>query len=194
MQTISAFLDVQTAYLQDERLESVVRSVEQRIQAMALVHQKLFESNDLSRINLAEYLPDLSYMILNNMDVDPKRITITFQLDEVFVLIDTAIPCGIIVTELFSNSVKHGFSENQKGNVSVSLSRNKDHEITLRVGDNGVGAPEDFDFKSVDSFGLTILRQLVESQLRGAFSFDSGPGRGVTCTITFRDNLYKPRV
>ncbi len=194
MQTISAFLDVQTAYLQDERLESVVRSVEQRIQAMALVHQKLLESNDLSRINLAEYIADLSYMILNNMDVDPNKITITFQLDEVFVLIDTAIPCGIIVTELLSNAVNHGFSENQKGNVSIFLNRNEDHEITLRISDNGVGAAADFDFQSVDSFGLTILRQLVESQLRGAFSFDSSPGRGVTCTVTFRDNLYKPRV
>jgi two-component sensor histidine kinase len=194
MQTISAFLDVQSAYLQDERLESVVNSVDQRIQAMALVHQKLFESKDLSRINLGEYITDLCYMVLNNMDVDPNRVAITFDLEEVSVLIDIAIPCGIIVTELLSNAVKHGFSNNRKGTVGVFLSRSADHEIILRVRDNGVGVGGDFDFRSVDSFGLTILRQLVESQLRGTLSFDADQGSGVACTITFRDNLYKPRV
>jgi len=192
MQVIYAMLDLQSSYTDDERTLSVLRDVQSKIHAMGLVHQKLYESSDLSSIDLADYLGDLAGHLMMSLGVFDDRVKLELDLERVAASIDGAIPCGLIVSELLSNAVCHGFPDDASGVVRIRLRAGKSEEIIVEVGDDGVGFASDFDYRESPSMGLQAVRGIVEHQLQGKLGLGAGPG--VHWTIRFQSATNAPRV
>jgi two-component sensor histidine kinase/CheY-like chemotaxis protein len=192
MQVISSILALQAADIEDEHIASLFRETQDRIQSMALAHQKLYQSHDLSKINLKEYLHDLVMLVMDSHKSLSHRVSLSVDMEDVFVLIDIAIPCGQVLNELISNVLKHAFRDGRDGKLSIRLHRVGQDGIELSVGDNGVGVPEGFDFKRKGRLGLQTVFGIVEHQLRGKVMFETDGG--VACQISFEDTLYSRRV
>lgn len=193
MQVISSLLELQSSYIEDENLRNVLLDTQNRIRSMALVHQKLYEANDLSHVNLKEYIDDLIPLLVASHHVLPGRLSLQTDMENIFVSIDLAIPCGLILNELISNALKHAFPANRNGRIEISLMRSEDDLILLRIQDDGVGVPPGFDFKKDGRLGLQNVYALGQNQLNGKVEIKSN-GNGVNACIQFKDNLYKPRV
>jgi PAS domain S-box-containing protein len=192
MSVINAILGLQANSIGDERLQSAFEEAQNRIRSMALVHQKLYEASDLSHINLRDYIDDLVALILESYSLASENITFHFQLSDVYILIDTAIPCGLILNELVTNALKYAFPADQAGEIEIKLQRLEGGEIELSVSDNGVGFPPGFDPRQNGKMGLRTVFTLAEEQLLGSCSLTSD--QGVHCRLVFSDNLYQPRV
>jgi len=171
----------------------VLSDMERRIKAMALVHEKLYQVQDLSRVNLGEYVSAVAHFMMGSYALLANRIELVLDVEEVPVLIDTATPCGLILNELLTNALRHAFPEGQAGQIRIHLYQVADtEEIVLQVSDNGVGVPDAFDFRGGGTLGLRTVFALGERQLRGTVTFEVN--HGVTYQVRFRDNLYTSRV
>lgn len=192
MSVIDALLQMQADDIGDARLQNAYREIRHRIQSMALVHQKLYEAGDLSRLNLKEYIADLAELLLQSYSRAPGQVGYVDDMEAVFTQIDTALPCGLIVTELISNALKHAFPNGNAGQIRIGLRRAETGEIHLCVSDNGVGMPPGFDLDRDAGLGLQTVSVLAQSQLRGRIHLETA--QGVACRLSFPDDLYEPRV
>jgi two-component sensor histidine kinase/ABC-type amino acid transport substrate-binding protein len=192
MAVINALLGLQAGGFSDARLREAFAETQNRIFSMALVHEKLYEAQDLSRINLKEYIRDLAGRLMVGYGISPDRATLVYELDDVPVLIDTAIPCGLILNELISNALKYAFPDGRKGEIRIVLHQTENGEIRLEVGDDGVGVPRGFDVRRDGHMGLQTVLGLAESQLGAAIDFDLE--HGFAFTMRFMDDSYRPRV
>jgi PAS domain S-box-containing protein len=190
MQVIDSMLQLQAAYTDDDHLQVVFEEMRNRIRSMALVHERLYQSQSLSRIDLGRYIVDLAALAIGSYQVRPNRIAIDLDVEEVWVSIDSAIPCGLIVNELLSNAFKHAFPGDAQGTIRVQLRREDDHEIVLQIADDGIGVPEGFDFRESDTLGMLIIFSIGERQLRGQVLFSVE--EGVACQLRFRDRVAPP--
>lgn len=159
---------------------------------MALVHEKLYQGKDLSRIDLRDYFKDLLNLIVRSYKDVSQGITCNLDMESVSTTIDYAIPCGLIVNELISNAFKHAFTEGQKGRISIGLKSGDDGEIEITVADNGVGLPDGFDFRKSDTFGLQSVVALAEHQLLGKIELTTD--KGTEFQIRFKETGYEERV
>jgi PAS domain S-box-containing protein len=192
MNVISSMLSLQAEYSQNETVKTVFQETENKISAMALVHQMLYQSQDLSRIDLQEYVSDLAELLISNHRPMSSHIALLLDTEPVTVMLDSAIPCGLVINELFSNMFKHAFPGGKKGEIRVKLSRSADGIICLSLADNGVGVPAGFDFRAQPTLGLQTIFLIVEGQLQGSVKF--GYDHGVSCQIQFSDTFYTRRV
>ncbi len=192
MQTIQAMMILYAFNHPDIEMKDFVRLIRQRIQTMSLVHQKLYKSQNLSRINLGEYIEELAHLILDNELVTESRIKLILNLEPVIVLFDTAIPLGLVIHELLANAVKHAFPINKKGKITIELTRIPPDMIEINLSDNGSGFPEGFHIDTPSTGGLSTVFSIVESQMKGSIHVDGK--MGVHYTIRFKDDLYKERV
>ncbi len=192
MQVIVALLEMQAGTTENEELQKIIQDIEYRIKAMTLVQQKVYESKNLSKINLKAYLSDLAHLLLNGFSSPDREIQLELDMEELWVLIDIATPCGLVVNELLTNCFKHAFPKDYAGIITIRLHRLTNNEIELIIGDNGVGFSSQFDFNNVTSLGLQLVINIVDHQLNGEISVDIT--NGVQWTIHFRDNLYKERI
>lgn len=193
MQVISSLLTLQAAHSSNKNIEEILEETRRRIHAMALVHQKLYLSKDLSRINLREYIFELVNYLKQSYNIIPSnKISLKMDLENIFLLIDTAIPCGLILNELISNSLKHAFPLDKTGEISIKLDTTSENEIELQVSDNGVGIPEGFDFKQQSTLGMKLIFNIAEHQLGGTVIFENNTG--VKCNIRFSEQFYKARI
>ncbi|KMQ51701.1 signal transduction histidine kinase [Chitinispirillum alkaliphilum] len=191
MQLISSFLELQAASIENDNVSKIVHDSNVRIRTMALAHEKLYTSKSLSSINLADYIRDLVNLIVAVSNVS-KKISIEYDLDQIETLIDIAIPCGLIIGELVSNSFKHAFSEQKQGNIRITMKRCSKDQICLIVKDNGTGLPKGFDLSKAATLGVQIVFQIVEHQLHGSADFESDGG--LKWSVRFSDKLYERRV
>ena len=192
MQVIISMLMVQAELAESEQVRAALKDTTSRILAMALVHEKLYQSQRLSQINLDEYIRDLVELLVRTYQVNQEQISIEFDLEQIPVLIDTAIPCGLVLNELVSNSLKHAFSEGKSGEISICLKHEQPNVILLSVADNGSGLPVDFEVEDSQSFGLQTITAIVEHQLQGELHFENR--EGLLCQMRFRDDLYHERI
>ena len=192
MQVICSMLALQSAYTQDEQVLKIFQETENRIKSMALVHQKLYQSENLSSVDLKVYINDLAELLVRSYRVESNRILLIFDMDSLPVLIDTAIPCGLILNELISNSLKYAFPGEMEGEIRIQLRKTGEGEIELQVSDNGVGIPEGFDFRKSETMGLQNVFAIVEHQLQGEVKFEVN--NGITCQIRFKDTPSRKRV
>jgi PAS domain S-box-containing protein len=191
LQVISSLLDLESSYLKDQQTHELFKASQNRIKSMALIHEKLYQSQDLSRIDFTEYIRKLIDHLVRSYRIKPGAITVKITAAEMFLGIDTAIPCGLIVNELVSNSLKHAFPTAKSGEICIDLHANTDGTIVLIVSDNGVGLPRDFDFRTTESLGLQLVNILVD-QLNGTIAHTNI--NGTTFTITFAEVIkYKKR-
>jgi len=187
LQIISTLLDLQSDSFVEDQSRRFFEDCQNRIRTMAMIHEKLYEARDFVSIDFGEYLKSLIDSLFTTY-VSNRRITRTVEAGDLVLEIDDAIPCGLIVNELVSNSMKYAFPEGRTGNLTVRLQVGYDDRIALTVGDNGVGLPPDLDFRATETLGLQLVNMLVK-QLRGEIELEKGPG--TIFRITFRRSLKR---
>ncbi|MCD1293649.1 hypothetical protein CUJ83_01400 [Methanocella sp. CWC-04] len=173
MQVISSMLNLQANSINDPVIDEMFKDSCNRIRSMALIHEKLYMSSNLAQIDMADYLRSLTTHLIRSSGKD--RIDLTINTDKIFLDIDTAIPCGLIVNELISNSLKHAFTGNTGGAIKIDFYRSGDKSMVLSIEDNGAGIPESIDFRNTITLGLQLVNSLAE-QLRGTIELIKNPG------------------
>lgn len=192
MQVISSMLKLYSTRILDKKWWKIVKDINSKIKTTALVHQKLFESKDLSHLNLKEYFHELIKYVEENYPTKSQKIKITTDISDVNVLLDTAVPLGFVLNELITNAFDHAFSEGKEGNISIQLRKKENGFITLLVEDDGIGLPEDFDILSKQNLGLVIVSNIIKKQLMGNIDFSSDNGTHWRIEITHES--YSERV
>jgi len=142
---------------------------------MALIHERLYQSSDLSRVEFSQYIRNLAIHLFHSYQVDSSRVRLAMDAEEVFLNINTAIPCGLIVNELISNALKHAFPNGRNGEVAIELHQIEGDRYRIRVRDNGVGFPEGLDFQQTGTLGMQIISTLV-NQIDGRLDYQSQDG------------------
>lgn len=171
MQIISSLLSLQSMQLDDDEMIDILRDSQNRIRSMAMVHEKLYMSKDLSNINMSEYIKKLVLTLFDSYSTKKTQIMPILELDDIFMNIETGIPCGIIINELVSNSLKYAYPEDNKGSIFVGLKYKKDY-YELTVSDDGVGIPENINLEETpETLGLMLVNSLI-SQLDGSIEFN----------------------
>ncbi len=184
MQVMCALLNLQAGENRDPVLVSALKDTESRIMSMSLVHQKLYQTANLSRINLTEYVMDLMCHVRNSYGVDERRISHSCAIDDIRMPIDTALPLGLVLNELLSNSFKHAFPDSMTGTIHLSITADQEGGISIRYSDNGVGLPDPDGFDNHKSIGIQLILNIVKRQLRGSLSV-SGE-KGFACEIRLK--------
>jgi two-component sensor histidine kinase/PAS domain-containing protein len=193
MQVIKGILTLQAKkFPANTELQSMVKNTEYRIEAISLVHQMLYKTNDLSQISIKEYITELTSLIFRSFGESTDRISLNFDIADQSILLDTAIPFGMVLNELMTNSLKYAFPDNRSGVISISLTRNDPDKIILSYFDNGVGVKEGFDFREQNSLGLKLIYSIGEKQMMGNIIMENK--KGVCCLFEFSNNLYNARV
>lgn len=184
LQVISSLLNIQSRYIEDKQTISIFKESQNRIQSMALIHEKLYQSKDLIKVDFAQYIRNLAMNLFHCYNVSEDLISLNINVNHVSLSINTAIPCGLITNELVSNALKYAFQEDVQGIIYIELSSNKDNIFTLLVGDNGIGLPEEIDMENPKSLGLRLVSTLV-NQLKGNLEVDTS--NGTIFKITFKE-------
>lgn len=175
MQIISSLLNLQSRHIEEDKVRDMFKTSRDRIRSMALIHEKLYQSKDLAKINFAQYIKSLSLHLLHTYNDSAGRVKLNTELSDVLLDINKAIPCSLIVNELVSNSLKHAFPQDKKGNIRIQLTTRNNGDVHLRVSDNGVGLSGKVDFQKPDSLGLQLVNDLVD-QLGGTLKLDLSTG------------------
>lgn len=182
LQIITSLLNLQSAQIKDPEALLMFRESQARVRSMALIHEKLYQSKDLARIDFAGYVRELMVYLFRSYTVSPDQIQTELDTSDIYLGIDTAIPCGLIISELVTNSMKYAFPGGKRGKIYVGLHPLEDGNLELKVVDNGVGLPDDFDWRESDSLGLQLVSTLT-AQLHGKMHVS---GRDGACfTLTF---------
>ncbi|HMB44463.1 MAG TPA: histidine kinase dimerization/phosphoacceptor domain -containing protein [Candidatus Methanoperedens sp.] len=176
MQVISGLLMLQEEFSNDEKFIEMIKESQNRIASMALIHEKLYRSENLSKIVFREYIDDLVSGLFESYGFTESKIGLKVNAENISMGIDAAIPVGLIINELVSNSLKHAFPEGKNGEINISMSSTGRDMIELSVQDNGIGIPDDLDFRKTQSLGLHIVNLLVENQLHGEIKLNKERG------------------
>lgn len=178
LQIISSLLCLQSDFIYDERDRALFTDSQNRILSMALVHEKLYQSTNLSEINMQEYIMNLSDDLLCSFCSDSSQVAISIHAEEVVIPINIAIPCALLINEILSNSIKYAFPGNRNGKVTISMNKT-DGKTMLIIADDGVGIPDQIGFDNSTSMGMMLISALT-SQLRGTVHIDRTGGTRFT--------------
>ena len=171
---VKSILKIQSTKIKDEEIQNIFNECENRIMSISLLHEKLYRSEDLSKINFNEYLDSLIKELLYNYGIAERNIEKKINIENVELDIDTAQPCGLIVNELVTNSFKYAFPKGRKGELVIDF-YSKNNKYNLVVGDNGIGIPDKIDFTKTDTLGLQLVNNLIK-QLGGSIELDTSSG------------------
>lgn len=181
LQIIISLLNLQSRYITDEKTLAAIRESQNRVKAMALVHEKLHQSTDISKINLDDYIKFLANSLFRFYGMTGKGLRLTTDIQDIYLDINTTIPLGLITNELVSNSLKYAFPKERKGEISIAITQ-EDHVLTVVFRDNGVGIPPELDWRNAKSLGLRLVISLVE-QLQGTIELDRTSGTVFTMVL-----------
>jgi PAS domain S-box-containing protein len=191
MQVVSSLLSLQKQFINDPALSEVLRESQRRIKSMSLVHEKLYQSRDLSQVAFSDYIHSLVAHLVVSQQIQEDRIKVHFDLEDLFFDIQTAVPCGLIINELVSNAFKHAFPKNRPGEISIRLKRLAGDSFLLAVKDNGVGLPDGFSIEVSQTMGMQLITLLSE-QLEGRIEIDRSDG--TEFRLTLKDLRYPRRL
>jgi two-component sensor histidine kinase len=185
LQVISSLLNLQSENITDSHSLEKFRESQNRVRSMALVHEKLYESKDLSRINFAEYIEAFMDVVNRSYNISEGRVKlhVSIRITDSDFNIDTAIPCALLLNELVSNAFKYAFPEGRSGNLYLSLMQSGPRKYTMVVRDDGVGLPAGFSIKKSPSLGLQLVDMLSE-QINGVLRVTTS--KGTTFQIDFK--------
>ncbi len=189
LQIVSSLLNLQAGYITDKKIMEVFKESQARIRSMALIHEKLYQSRDLDKINFSDYIDSLIHDLFRSYRSQLNKIDIRCEAEQIFLEIDQAILCGLVINELISNSIKHAFKGRQEGEVVVKLT-DTDDSYKIVVQDNGVGFPEEIDIENTDSLGLQLVTSLTK-QMGGDLKIRSE--NGTIVEITFNNNTTEQK-
>lgn len=195
MQVISSLLNMQSGKLKGKPEADIFNESRNRITAMALVHEKLYRSASLGKIDFNDYITSLANSLFAFYGKSTRNISVRVHADGVFLGIDTAIPCGLIINELISNALKYAFPNDRHGAIAISLkdtSAGNQWDYELLMSDDGIGLPEGMDIRKIDSLGLQLVTNLAEHQLQGKVELLKNVG--AEFRIYFKEPKYKSRL
>ena len=190
MQIISSLLNLQTKYVNDEKAVEVLKESQNRVKSMAMIHEKLYQSRDLSHINFGDYIQSLVTNLFYSYNIEKTHIKPVLEVDNLNLNIDTAVPCGLIISELVSNCLKYAFPPGMTGEIFISL-KFIDNKYELTIRDNGIGLSENIDFNNLETLGLLLVNNLTE-QIDGEMTINRKHGTGFR--IRFEEIKYKNRM
>ena len=166
LQIVHSLLDLQSSRITDRTALAMLRDSQNRIRSMGLIHQTLYQSKDFAKVDFSRFLDSLVPTLVGSYGVNPDRITLSVEAEQVLFPINAAIPCGLVVNELISNALKHAFPGGRSGEIRVRLFSEPDGVTVLSVADDGVGIPEGVDLGRTSTLGLQLVTLLAD-QLGG---------------------------
>jgi two-component sensor histidine kinase len=175
MQIISSLLRLQARSIGNPDMVEMFKESQNRIRSMALIHEKLYQTEDFTKINFAQYIRSLTVHLFHTYKVNPNIVRMNTEFKDIFLDINRAIPCGLIINELVSNSLKHAFPGNKKGEICIKLSSNRQKKTKLTVSDSGVGLPDNVNFREPETLGLQLVSDLV-TQIEGTIRLERTEG------------------
>jgi two-component sensor histidine kinase len=183
LQVVSSLLGLQAGAVQDPAVLALFEEGKNRIASMALVHEELYRSEDLSRVGLRQYLDKLVRRLAGSL-AGSAAVDLVLDLDHIQLNVDTAIPCGLLVNELVTNALKHGLAGRAAMRLEVRT-RLDQGRVFLRVADDGPGFPAQLDFRNTESLGMQLVVHLAE-QLQGELDLEPGPGCAFSLAFPLR--------
>ena len=193
LQIMSSLIKLQSHYVSDKQMLQILKETESRIQSMAIVHSKLYSTQEYEKINFGEYVKNLTDNFWNTYGIKLKNLKFDLQIENIALNIDTAIPCGLIINELVSNAIKHAFPDNMKGTITVILSKEKDIDIyKLIVKDDGAGISDIINIDKTDTLGIQLVK-LLSKQMNGSLEVKSAKNKGSEFIIKLEESHYKSR-
>jgi two-component system, sensor histidine kinase PdtaS len=190
MQIISSLLNLQKQYVNDDEAVNVLQESQNRVKSMAMVHEKIYLSEDLAHINFGDYIQSLVSNLFYSYTIDKSRIRPILNIDDVNLNMETAVPCGLIISELVSNGLKHAFPNEMKGCILISL-KAKGNKYELTICDNGIGLPKELVINNLESLGLLLVKNLTD-QIDGRIYINNN--NGTEFKIVFKELIYKDRI
>lgn len=191
MQIILSLLSGQAREHRYEECIEVFKDSTGRIRSMALIHDQLYRSDDLSKIDIGAYVRSLTKMLFKSYLINPALVSLELDIADISFGIDTSVPFGLLLNELVTNSLKHAFRGNRGGRVSVKLHNLDDESLELSVSDDGLGIPEEIELETARTMGLNLIQTLTK-QLNGKLELDRE--NGTAFTIRFKELKYKKRI
>jgi len=187
LQIISSLLRLQSLYVPEEHLQNILNECQNRINSMALIHQKLYESKSFAAVNISDYLHELIVFLCNTYMVRSDSVELILLEEDISFSIDSAIPLGLVLNELVTNSFKHAFTDKEKTKVTVKITLPDGDNVNISIRDNGVGFPDDINFYNPSSLGLQLVHSLTE-QVNGKIKLIVQEGTEILITIP-RDQI-----
>lgn len=185
LQTVSSLLSLQCRNIEDDNVKSLIKSSQNRVISMAMVHEMLYMREDLSKIDYKPYVWELSEYLVRSVKGADNHIKLNIDVPDIKLGIDTAIPLGLLINEAITNALKYGFKEEEEGEINIALAKGQNDNFVLNIGDNGVGFPEGINFKNTKSLGLKLINNLAR-QLQGSISRDSTK-KGTHYVLVFKE-------
>jgi len=183
MQIITSLLNLQSQNIEDKKYKDIFIDSQNRIQAMALIHEKLYQSESIAQINFKDYIEEIVSNIFESYSIK-SNIKIDINIENIPIKIDYAVPCGLIINELVTNSLKYAFPDGRQGKIQISLKSNDNNMVQLSISDDGIGIVKDMDIRNTKSLGLHLVTALAESQLHGQVILNRE--KGTEFQINFR--------
>lgn len=169
LQVVHSLLSLQSSLISDVAVKGMLMDSQNRIQSMALIHQTLYQSNNFARVDFADFLEALIPNLVNSYGIDAEKISLKINAGSVYLPINSAIPCGLLINELVTNALKHAFQDSGQGEINVSLSQQDNNRVLLVVSDTGAGIPDDLDIDQIETLGLRLV-SLLSQQLDGTLT------------------------
>ncbi|MDH3393627.1 MAG: sensor histidine kinase, partial [Desulfobulbaceae bacterium] len=181
---VSSLLSLQSMQSSNPDVQSAIRDSQNRVKTMGLIHEKLYKTENLSRIEFSDYLQTLTeYLASTYSSSTSRRVQIDIDAKDIFLSADSAIPCGLIITELVTNSFKYAFPEGQQHDrIEISMEQTAENRIILSIRDNGRGLPPGFNIRKTDSLGMNLVQNLAR-QLGATLIFENN--NGAVCRLEF---------
>ena len=189
MQIISSLLSLQSSAIKNPEMKDIFNESQNRVKSMSMIHEQLYQTDDLAKIDFNIYVNGLIKSLFQIYSPSQKHIDWNVNIEDVKLDLETAIPCGLIINELVSNSLKHAFKDRLNGKITVNMNKINDL-ITLKVVDNGVGISNNFQIEKATTLGLKLVKTLV-NQLEGELII--GIKNGTSFNVTFKEMNYKRR-
>jgi PAS domain S-box-containing protein len=183
MQVICSLLNLQSASISDPQTLEILQEGQNRVASMALVHEQLYQSEDLARIDFAEYVENLAANLLSSYHVNSDRIALKINVEHIHLSVDVAIPCGLIINEIVTNSLKYAFPLGKSGEICIEFHSDNNNQLLLSLSDNGIGLPPDFDIQNTETLGLKLVTALT-GQLSGTIVLNRNVGTEFKITFT----------
>ncbi len=183
LQIISSLLSMQASKISDKAMLNMFQNSKDRVRSMSIIHEKLYQSNSFTKIKFSEYIETMAVELFTTYEIS-SNIKLKLNINEVYLNIEKAIPCGLIINEIVSNSLKHAYKENEEGEIKINLFQEK-NQINLIISDNGCGLPKDIDFDNTKTLGLQLVNVLMD-QLEG--NIDLISKNGTQFTISFKQD------
>jgi PAS domain S-box-containing protein len=193
LQIMSSLIKLQSHYVSDKQMLQILNETESRIQSMAIVHSKLYSTQEYEKVNFGEYVKNLTDNFWNTYGIKLKNLNFDIQVENISINIDTAIPCGLIINELVSNSIKYAFPDNRKGTITIILMKESSSRFyKLIVKDDGIGMKKAVKIEKADTLGIQLVN-LLTKQMNGTFEIKSEKNKGCQIIITLEESIYRAR-